>query len=267
MEDDRDGKSGVGTQFYVMDKVGGQPFDSLDDNRGFTPDQLHQLSLKMARTLAKLHNVRPDTVGLEQFGRPEGYLERQVRRWTKQLAASSSRELPELEELSRRLTPVPEPSGASIVHGDYKLNNALVRVNGDRLEVAAILDWEMSTLGDPLTDLALFGLYWQMRYLDPVTADVFESSVDYSAGYPAFDELVEAYAAERAIAVPDLTWHLAFAAFKTAVITESIHYRHLSGGTVGEGFARIGEMTLPLARAGHRFLDGKSAVIQPAERI
>ena len=263
LHDDRDGAAGIGSPFYVMDKVTGRPFDSVADNRGATPEQLHDLSLEMARILATLHGISPQAVGLQQLGRPEGYLDRQVGRWTKQLAASRSRELRELEELARRLRPVPEPSGVAVVHGDYKLNNALVRQSGEGLEVAAILDWEMATLGDPLADLALFGLYWQMPTLDPVTADVFVSPVDDAAGYPVFEVLLAAYAAERGIDIPDLTWHLAFAAFKTAVITESIHFRHLGGGTVGTGFERIGEMTLPLARAGHRFLDGATATSLP----
>ncbi|MGW6174205.1 phosphotransferase family protein [Arthrobacter sp. NPDC055138] len=257
IHDDRNGEAGIGSWFYIMDQVAGLPFERRADNNGFSPQQLDELSRKMARTLATLHGTNPREIGLEDFGRPEGYLERQVRRWTKQLAASSSRALPELEDLATRLASPPESSGVAIVHGDYKLNNALVDVSGKHLRVAAILDWEMSTLGDPLADLALFGLYWQMPYLDPVTAAVFESPVDYGLGYPDFDALLAEYSAARGIEIPDLTWHLAFAAFKTGVITESIHFRHLGGGTVGEGFERIGEMSLPLARAGHRFLDGE----------
>jgi aminoglycoside phosphotransferase (APT) family kinase protein len=264
IHDDHDGEAGVGSWFYVMDKVIGRPFDQTGDNDGFSPRQLHGLSLEMARTLAILHDMKPVEIGLEDFGRPEGYLERQVRRWTKQLAASSSRELPELDQLAKRLASPPDSSGVAIVHGDYKLNNALVDVSGEDLRVAAVLDWEMSTLGDPLADVALFGLYWQLPYLDPVTAAVFESPVDYSLGYPDFDALLAEYSAARGIEVPDLTWHLAFAAFKTGVITESIHFRHLGGGTVGAGFERIGEMSLPLARAGHRFLDGERMAGRPS---
>jgi len=257
--DDSDGRAGVGSPFYVMDQVAGSALETRADNAAHGPGELHELSIEMAKCLAKLHEVDPAAVGLADFGRPEGYLERQVSRWSRQLEASSSRQLPELERLAQRLRTVPATGQVSLLHGDFKLNNALVSREAGTLRVAAVLDWEMSTIGDSLADLALFGLYWQMPYLDPIIGEVFESPVDHAAGYPKFSELVTAYSTVRGIPEPDLTWYLGFSAFKTAVITESIHYRFQSGATVGEGFERIGELTLPLARAGHLFLDDTTA--------
>jgi aminoglycoside phosphotransferase (APT) family kinase protein len=136
------------------------------------------------------------------------------------------------------------------VHGDYRLDNALVVGSGDDPRISAILDWEMATLGDPLVDLGIFGLYWDIATLPGPFATVVPSAVDPAAGYPGFDELVEVYAGRAGIDVPDLRWHRAFAAYKLAVILEGIHYRFRAGETVGEGFERIGELVEPLARHG-----------------
>ena len=111
-------------------------------------------------TLAALHAVEPASVGLGDFGRPEGFLGRQVARWKKQLDASYTRDLPAADELHRRLAEsVPAESAAGIVHGDFRLDNVLV---DDADQVAAVLDWEMATLGDPLTDLALMLVYFRL---------------------------------------------------------------------------------------------------------
>ena len=108
--------------------------------------------------LADLHDVDPSAVGLADFGRPEGFLERQLRRWTKQLDSSRSRDLPGIDELFATLaSDIPHSGPPAIVHGDYRLDNVIVGAD-DR--VAAVLDWEMATLGDPLTDLGLFIVYW-----------------------------------------------------------------------------------------------------------
>lgn len=252
--DDTDGSAGIGSPFYVMEKVAGLPLNCPEDNRRFSPTQLREASFALVRVLAKLHSVDLDSVGLADFGRPEGFLERQVRRWSKQLEASRSRSLPYVEELESLLRPVPQCTSPSLIHGDFKFNNALVRSSGNGVEIAAVLDWEMSTIGDAFVDLALFGLYWQMATLHPVTAEVFESPVDPNSGYPTFQELLEHYCQHRGIDVPDLSWHQAFAAFKTSVITESLYFRHESGGTIGAGFERIGELTEPIAAAGIAFL-------------
>ena len=136
------------------------------------------------------------------------------------------------------------------MHGDYRLDNALVVGDGDAPRISAILDWEMATLGDPFVDLGIFALYWDIARLPEAFAGVVPSAVDPDAGYPGFDELAEVYAARAGIAVPDLGWYRAFAAYKLAVILEGIHYRFLAGETVGEGFDRIGDLVEPLAARG-----------------
>jgi len=239
----------TGTTFFVMERVEGVVLSRPEQNADYTPAGLHRLGIGLARTLADLHRVEPSDVGLADFGRPDGYLERQLATWRRQYDASRSRELPDLDALQDRLASgVPVAHRTGIVHGDYRLDNAIVTGPADRPTIAAILDWEMATLGDPLVDLGLLGLYWDIRALsdDGVAA----SAVVPGVGYPTFDELVEAYANRVDVDPPDLWWYRAFAAYKLAVILEGIHYRYRAGETVGAGFDTIGDLVAPLAADG-----------------
>jgi len=204
----------------------------------------------MIDTLVALHAVDPASVGLGDFGRPDGYLERQVRRWKKQLDASRSRELPGIDELVERLErDVPTGGDATIVHGDFRLDNLLVDAD-DR--VAAVLDWEMSTLGDPLTDVAVLLAYQQLaEAVDPTGfVKVVVTDAPLADGYLSRDDLLERYHAKSGRDVSDLGFHLALAFFKLAVILEGIHYRHAHGQTLGSGFDGIGDLIHPLVDAG-----------------
>jgi aminoglycoside phosphotransferase (APT) family kinase protein len=249
-----DASAGVDAPFYLMERVKGRPISTRKDNAEYSPAQLRELSLDLARTLAHLHTIAPESVGLDDFGRPDGFLARQVERWGKQYEGSRSRDLPELDALQADLsTSIPETRRSSILHGDYRLDNALVRDIAGAPSISAVLDWEMATLGDSLTDLGLLGLYWGVNETEGVAGAV-PSSVDSTAGYPSFDELVDEYSAVTGVAIPELPWYLALAAFKLAVILEGIHFRFQAGQTVGEGFDKIGMLVTPLARAGRRFL-------------
>lgn len=258
--DDTDGVAGVGTPFYLMSLVDGQVLSSPAANEPFSPTQLRTLSLDLVDTLARLHSIDPASVGLEDFGRAAGYLERQVRRWGEQYDKSRNRELPELDALQDVLREnVPTTVSSSLVHGDFRLDNAIVRVDADgRPRIAAILDWEMATIGDSFTDLGLLGLYWDIRSISSQAAAVAASAVDPAAGYPSFAELLDAYAAARGTMVPELSWYLAFAAYKLAIILEGIHFRFQAGETVGPGFDTIGGLVTPLAQAGLRSLAGRT---------
>jgi len=257
--DDTDGTAGVGTPFYLMGFVDGQVLSSPAANAPFAPAQLRALSLDLVSTLAGLHSIDPVSVGLEDFGRAAGYLERQLRRWGEQYDKSRNRELTELDALQAALrTGVPTTVSSTLVHGDFRLDNAIVRVDADgRPRIAAILDWEMATIGDSFTDLGLLGLYWDIRSISAGAAAVAASAVDQEAGYPSFAEMLDVYAAARGIPVPELSWYLAFAAYKLAIILEGIHFRFQAGETVGPGFDTIGGLVTPLAEAGLRSLAGR----------
>ncbi|WP_082468720.1 phosphotransferase family protein [Sciscionella sediminilitoris] len=236
----------LGAPFYVMERVSGTPYRYAKDLAGFGPARTRALSSAMVGTLAELHAVDPAAVGLTDFGRPQGFLDRQVHRWRKQLDASHSRELPAAEELFERLAArVPEESAFAIVHGDYRLDNLLVDA-GDR--ITAVLDWEMATLGDPLTDLALMLVYHRLAVLGAGDADAC-----LAPGFLTEEEIIERYAEQREPA--RFGFYLGLASFKLAVILEGIHYRHRHGQTVGQGFERVGESVVPILEAGLQSLE------------
>jgi aminoglycoside phosphotransferase (APT) family kinase protein len=226
----------LGAPFYVMDFVPGTPYRTAGQLAPLGAERTRGAVLGLVDTLVDLHAVDPDAVGLGDFGRPEGFLDRQLRRWGKQLAASRGRELAGVDELHAALgRALPDSPAPTVVHGDYRLDNVLV---GEDDRITAVLDWEMSTLGDPLTDLGLLVMY--STPLD-VPGSVISTTAS-AAGHPSPGELVERYAARSGRDVSSLAWYTAFAWFKLAVILEGIHYRHTLGRTVGSGFDRIGDL-------------------------
>ncbi|MEV0810124.1 phosphotransferase family protein [Micromonospora sp. NPDC050200] len=243
----------IGAPFYLMERVHGEVFRSRAQTDPLRPEQRRELALAMMDTLAALHTVDPAGVGLADFGRPEGYLGRQVRRWAGQLDRSRSRPLPGIDELRDLLAEtVPEGTDAGrIVHGDYRLDNLLATV--DPVSVRAVLDWEMATLGDPLADLGLLLTYWDvLGDSDLATGNPVADGLGPRAGFPTGAELIERYAGRSDVDVGPLHWHVALGCFKLAVICEGIHYRHALGQTLGPGFDRIGDMVAPLVEHGLR---------------
>ncbi|MEU0004794.1 phosphotransferase family protein [Streptomyces sp. NPDC006314] len=226
----------LGAPFYVMEFVEGTPYRTAQQLAPLGEERTRNAVLSLVDTLVELHAVDPAEVGLSDFGRPEGFLDRQLRRWGKQLDASRNRELPGIDELHAALgRDLPRSPAPAVVHGDYRLDNVLIGA-GDKIK--AILDWEMSTLGDPLTDLGLLVMYSQPLHMP-------ESPVSTTAeapGHPSPQELIERYAARSGRDVSAVSWYTAFAWFKLAVILEGIHYRYTLGQTVGQGFDRIGEL-------------------------
>ncbi|SCF30042.1 Predicted kinase, aminoglycoside phosphotransferase (APT) family [Micromonospora viridifaciens] len=241
----------IGAPFYLMEKVDGVVYRSRSQTDPLTTRQRRDLAMAMMDTLAALHTVEPATVGLADFGRPEGYLARQVRRWAGQLDRSRSRPLPGIDELRDALAGgVPEDANAGrIVHGDYRLDNLLASV--DPVAVRAVLDWEMATLGDPLADLGLLLTYWDvLGDSDAAEGNPVADGLGSRAGFPTGAELIDRYAGRSGVDVGPLHWHVALGCFKLAVICEGIHYRHSLGQTLGAGFDRIGELVAPLVEHG-----------------
>ncbi|MDH6216835.1 phosphotransferase family protein [Streptomyces pseudovenezuelae] len=234
--EDTENEAVPGAPFYVMEFVAGTPYRTADQLAPLGPERTRGAVLSLVDTLVELHAVDPAEVGLGDFGRPEGFLDRQLRRWGKQLDASRNRELAGIDELhatlGRRLPVSPAPT---VVHGDYRLDNVLID-DGDR--ITAILDWEMSTLGDPLTDLGLLVMY----SLPLGMPDSPVSTTAEAPGHPAPAELIERYAERSGRDVSAVSWYTAFAWFKLAVILEGIHFRYTQGQTVGRGFDRIGDL-------------------------
>jgi len=232
----------LGAPFYVMAKVDGIAYRTAEQIAPLGPARIRAVAERMIDTLALLHAVDPGAVGLGEFGRPEGFLARQVRRWKKQLDASRSRPVAGIDELHALLAADPPDGGdATIVHGDYRLDNILVDAND---QLAAIVDWEMATLADPLTDVGLLIVYQRMDRLDegPMASD--------APGYPSEAEILARYAERSGRDLSGLGFYIALASFKLAVILEGIHFRYVHGQTVGEGFENIGELVEPLVASG-----------------
>lgn len=242
--------TGVDAPFLLMEFVAASALGSAADNAGRSAAQLGEASVDLARVLANLHDLDPRAIGLEGFGRAAGYLERQLTRWAEQLEASRSRETPLLDQLIKAIPSPPEHATASLVHGDFKINNALIVFTPESARIGAVLDWEMATIGDPFADLGMFGTYWEMASTHPAIAAGFETPVDFDAGYPDFSTLLEVYASHSSQTLPDMRWYRAFAAMKIGVITESLHYRHHIGAARGSGFELMAAMTEPIAQIG-----------------
>ncbi|MEY8038451.1 phosphotransferase family protein [Saccharopolyspora cebuensis] len=241
----------IGAPFYLMEHVEGTVYRTPELTGRLDADQRHDLTRQLVDVLAELHAIDPEQVGLGDFGRPEGFLDRQVRRWSKQLAASRSRDIPGIDELAARLAAgVPRTGRTAIVHGDYRLDNVLV---GPELRIDAVLDWEMATLGDPLTDLGLLAVYWEG--FSGLDENPIAKGIGPEFGFPPFRDMLGRYAERSGAELSELDWYIGFGFFKIAVILEGIHYRYIHGQTVGAGFDHIGALVAPLVAQGLATLD------------
>jgi aminoglycoside phosphotransferase (APT) family kinase protein len=244
-------KSVLGADFYVMEWVDGRILRTVEDAADVTPEQAGALSKRLAETLAAIHTLDVEAAGLGDFGRPEGYMARQLKRWGQQWERSQTRELPAYDKLVTRLAEgLPEHSPAALVHGDFRLDNALVRVEPHQ-EIAAVVDWEMSTLGDPLADLGLTLVYWQEAGEPSLPVG---ATVTAAPGFATRDEFVGMYADASGVDVDNLDYYVAFGCFKLAIILEGIHARYLQNATVGEGFDKIGDAVPLLVDRAHAVL-------------
>lgn len=235
----------IGAPFYVMERVEGTAYRLASQLEPLGSERTGAISARMVDALATLHRVDPAEVGLSDFGRPAGFLARQVRRWKKQLDASRSRELAGADDLHHLLEAnLPVEGAPAVVHGDFRLDNLLV---DDDDQVAAVVDWEMATLGDPLTDVALLMVYQRMADLDTGHA-VTDAST--APGFLTDEEILNRYADRSQRDLPAMDFYLGLAHFKLAVILEGIHYRYVHGQTVGAGFDTVGAIVKPLITAG-----------------
>ena len=235
----------VGAAFYVMGMGGGTPYRSAAELGPLGPERVQAISGRLVDPLVALHEVDPARIGLDDFGRAEGFLERQVRRWTTQLQASRSRDLPAAAELRDRLmADVPAPSPPGIVHGDYRLDNVLFD-QADR--PAAIIDWEMATIGDPITDLALLVVYQKLSRIPG--ADLVSDAAS-APGFLSENGLRRRYLDAGGRPLSHFGFYLGLASYKLAAVAEGIHYRHQRHLTTGSGFDGIGAFTEPLLEIG-----------------
>ena len=236
-----------GAPFYAMEFVEGPVLRGLEEAEAF-PDEADRRAIgeRVADTLAAIHAVEPDAVGLGDLGRKEDYVARQLHRWQGQWEKSKTRELSAIDSLHERLSArIPKQGPATIVHGDYRLDNMILTADG---EVAAVVDWELCTLGDPLADVGLLMAYWP----DAEQAEVaLGQPANLAPGFPSREELAARYAERSGRDLSELDFFVALGYWKLAIILEGVYARYAAGGygEVGDGFQAFARLVERLAEA------------------
>jgi aminoglycoside phosphotransferase (APT) family kinase protein len=238
----------VGAPFYLMEHVPGAVLRTADAARAaLSPSDARELSKQLVRTLAAIHAADPSQIGTP---RP-GYLPRQLDRWQRQWELSATREVDGYDALVARLGEgLPSGGEVTLVHGDFRLDNTIVTLPPPR--IAAVVDWEMATLGDPLADLGLTLTYWTLNdessaLGQPTAAEGFVTGAEFAAEYGKL----------TGRDISRMGYYVAFGCFKLAVVLEGINARYLKHLTVGEGFEREGAAVPVLIARAHAALDGE----------
>jgi aminoglycoside phosphotransferase (APT) family kinase protein len=241
-----------GAPFYVMGFVDGPVLRSAEDADAFEEGDRRAIGERVVDTLVAIHEVEPDAVGLGELGRKEAYVERQLKRWHGQWEKSKTRELEIVDDVHRRLAEsIPEQGPATIVHGDYRLDNMILSSTSDPAsgpEVAAVVDWELCTLGDPLADVGLLLVYWSepgdefMPLFAPATI---------APGFPSREEVKARYAEASRRDLSGVDYFVALGYWKLAIILEGVYARYSQGqyGKADEGFEAFAEIVVRLASA------------------
>jgi aminoglycoside phosphotransferase (APT) family kinase protein len=248
----------LGCPFYLMSDVPGLILRTAADTGGLGVAARGVLAHEFVETLARLHAVDVAGVGLSDYGRGAGYAGRQVRRWGEQWQRSRQRELPDLDRLVAVLADrVPPDRETTIVHGDYRVDNTVVDLRpAAGPHIVAVLDWELSTLGEPVADLALAMTYWHDRGDDERASIPVAVGVTALEGFPSGAELAERYAARTGRDLDQLPFYLGLAGMKLAVILEGVAARHRGGHTVSGGYDQLGDAVPALVARGLRALGG-----------
>jgi aminoglycoside phosphotransferase (APT) family kinase protein len=253
-----DDDSVLGAPFYVMERIRGIIIRrDIPAGLKFSSEIARMLSESFADNLAHLHTLDYEAIGLGDLGKPQGYLERQVRGWIDRYHNSETDELPEVEHLAAWMKErMPATSAAALIHNDYKYDNVVLDP-ADVTKIIGVLDWEMSTLGDPLSDLGTTLAYW-VDPQDPEELQKIRWCPSTYAGSLTRAQLVERYARTSGRDVSDLVFYLGFARFKVAVIVQQIYYRYRQGLTTDARFASMGEVVKILLRAALRTAQSNS---------
>jgi aminoglycoside phosphotransferase (APT) family kinase protein len=235
-----------GAPFYVMEFVEGPILRAKGDAELFPGEEERRaIGERVVDTLVEIHAVEPDAVGLGDLGRKEDYVARQLRRWHGQWEKSKTRELPVVDSVHERLSArIPEQGPAAIVHGDYRLDNMILSPSG---EVAAVVDWELCTLGDPLADVGLLMVYWSEPGDEFVP--LFEPATQ-AAGFPTREQLRRRYEERSGRDLSQLDFYVALGFWKLAIILEGVFARYAAGqyGSDDEGFLQFAKVVERLAQ-------------------
>ena len=241
-----------GAPFYVMEFVAGPILRLRADAEAFDEAGRRAIGERVVDTLVEIHAQVPDEIGLGELGRKEDYVARQLRRWGKQWEGSKTREIPLVERVHERLAErIPEQGPATLVHGDYRLDNMILDPSG---EVAAVVDWELCTLGDPLADVGLLLVYWGEE--GDTLLPLFEPAT-MAPGFPSRDEVRERYAQRSGRDLAAIDFFVALGYWKLAIILEGVYSRYAKGqyGKPEAGFEEFGRNVGRLAEAADEAVD------------
>jgi aminoglycoside phosphotransferase (APT) family kinase protein len=217
-------KSVNGADFYVMRFVEGRVYTDSIDAVDIPEDRRMALGYDVFDNLVRLHKINPDDVGLGDLGKKEDYVARQVRRWTKQWENSKTEEVPEMEEVGRLLkADMPEQIGVSIAHGDYRIGNFIIK----DFRVAAILDWELCTLGDPLADVGYLLNWWYTA--DEVELGKGDGAPTAVGGFPSREELIAYYEKATGKDLSRINYYRALSYWRLAAISQGVYRRYMEG--------------------------------------
>ena len=253
----------IGCDFYVMERIEGDVIRYSEPERFANPEGRRRVGEELVDVLAQIHNVDYEDVGLGDFGRPEGYTQRQVDRWTKQLdwafeETESEREVPDLHRVGDWLDEnAPEEHDHKLVHGDYKLDNVIYATD-DEPRIAGVLDWEMCTLGDPLCDLGWLLFFW-MDEKDPESKvmETFGSGYLRNDDYPTREELVERYEEKTGVGVDNSRFYRTLAVYKMCALGEMFYARYLMGNSDSSFYAMMEDGVPLLAEQAVEVIEGE----------
>jgi aminoglycoside phosphotransferase (APT) family kinase protein len=245
----------IGVPFYVMERVTGDVITSALPAALDTPEGRVRIADQLVDALVEVHAVDWLAVGLEGFGRPTGYLERQLRRFGGLWEHNKTRELPEVEEVGRWLAAnLPDSPPATIVHGDYRLGNTMFAAEAPA-RLVAIFDWEMATIGDPLADVGYMVMHWTEADDPPSKFNL--HNVTRLEGFPTREQLIERYEERSGRSMHSLDWYVTLALWKAVVFMEGNYKRAVTGSTddpylksFGDGVVEIAQRALDVSRNG-----------------
>lgn len=253
-----DDASVIGGEFYLMERLEGDVIRDREPDRFATPEQRRRIGETLIDTLAEIHTIDYEAVGLGDLGRPEGYTERQIERWGKQFdwayeTTRDERVVPHIEEIGDWLEAnVPEEYEHTLVHGDFKLDNVMYGP-GTPPEINAVLDWEMGTLGDPSADIGWMLCYWDT---DPLIDELMPTFLDRS-GYPTRDELLDRYERQSGLEFTNRRFYVGLGLYMLIAVCEMFYARYLNGNSNDDLYPKMGSLVPEISQRAKEVIEGE----------
>jgi aminoglycoside phosphotransferase (APT) family kinase protein len=240
-------ESHIGKEFYVMERVEGHILHRIPKDWGWTDVENRQLCENFFSKLCDLHTLDVDAAGLSDFGKPDGYVERQIKGWNRRWNRVLTDDVPHYEDIQQWLEDkMPADSGkVGVLHGDYRIDNCILDPK-DPTQISAIIDWEISALGDPLMDLGNTLAYW-VQADDPPHMQLTVRQPCMNPGMMTRKEVLEFYAERTGFDVSDMTYYYVYGIWRLSVIIQQIYFRYVSGATQDQRFKNYGQMVMALA--------------------